>query len=315
MKPVTYNFGLVKKTDEELRDTLRQLAEGGVQRLNLNNALLEHFIVTPDAVPKYEKAMKGYGLSFMDAHAPWGTWKDPGVPVESEHAQIVMRQKMALRLCNRFGVTSIAYHTANTFNSIYGADLTLNDYYRMLLRTMEELLPDAQKLGVVMALENQWTPLNQSACLLNAVRHFDTKWLGICYDSGHGNLTEHGQEFPGKTVVPTIWNDIQLPVVWEEQFIEKVRPYLINCHLHDNDGISDQHNLPGLGIVDWKRIMDNLANAPRLQCIQCEVNMAKEGAPTIEKLVSTFNSLTDGSFFKSKPNCARAARRTPRKSN
>ncbi|MBQ7178620.1 MAG: sugar phosphate isomerase/epimerase [Victivallales bacterium] len=296
MKPVTYNIALVKPNDDERKETLRTLADNGIRHLNLNNALLEHFIVTPDAVPKYEKDMKEYGLSFKDAHAPWGTWKDPGVPVETEHEQIILRHKMALRLCNRFGVTSIAYHTANTFNSIYGANLTLDDYYNMLLRSMEELLPDAQRLGVVLALENQWTPLNQSAYLLKAVRHFDTEWLGICYDTGHGNLTEHGKDFPGKTVVPPIWNDIQLPVVWEENFIEKVQPYLINCHLHDNDGINDQHKLPGTGTIDWKRIMKNLAAAPRLQCIQSEVNMSKSDAPSLEKLVSTFTALTDGSF-------------------
>ena len=186
--------------------------------------------------------------------------------------------------------------TIQNINSIYGKWLTLNDYYQMLIRTMGELLPEAQRLGVVLALENQWTPLNQSACLLKAVQHFDTQWLGICYDVGHGNLTEHGREFPGRSCVPLIWNDIQLPVVWEENFIEKVRPYLINCHLHDNNGINDQHKLPGQGTVNWKRIMDNLATAPRLQCIQSEVNMSKADSPSIEELVSTFTRLTSDSF-------------------
>ena len=82
MKSVTYNFGLVKKNDEELRETLRQLAEGGVQRLNLNNGLLEHFIVTPDAVPKYEKAMKEYGLSFMDAQRKINDDFRLGLPID-----------------------------------------------------------------------------------------------------------------------------------------------------------------------------------------------------------------------------------------
>ena len=57
MKPVTYNISLVKPNDQERRDTLRTLADNGIRHLNLNNALLEHFIVTPDAIPKYEKDM------------------------------------------------------------------------------------------------------------------------------------------------------------------------------------------------------------------------------------------------------------------
>ena len=291
MKTVTYNFGLVFSNDDERKARLRQLADGGVSHVVLGSELLDHFIIKPDAMPIFEKDMRDVSISFMDAHAPWGTWKDPGVPVEEQHELIVLRQKMALRICRRFGVTSIAYHTANTFNSVYGASLTLDDYYRMLLRSIEELLPEAETCGVVMALENQWTPLNQSACLLEAVRHFDTQWLGICYDTGHGNLTEHGREFPDETCVPSIWNDIGLPVVWEEDFIEKVRPYIVNCHLHDNNGILDQHLLPGEGTVDWNRIMANLAAAPRLQCIQSEVNMSREGAPSVEVLVKTFGQL------------------------
>ena len=296
MKPVTFNFPLAKTTDDERRALLRKIADSGIRHLTLGNSLIEMFFSTPEAILAYEKDFQEFGLTFVDAHAPWGTWKDPGVPVESEHELILLRHKMALRICNRFGVTTIAYHTANTFNSIYGRFLTMNDYYNMLLRTMEELLPEAQRLGVYLALENQWTPLNQSAYLLKAVRHFDTQWLGICYDVGHGNLTEHGREFPDRSCVPRIWNDIQIPVVWEENFIEKVRPYLINCHLHDNNGINDQHLLPGKGTVDWKRIMDNLANATRLQCIQSEVNMAKEDSPSVEELASTFARLTDESF-------------------
>jgi len=290
-QPITYNVSLLKPSDEERRQTLRKLADCGVRYITLGNSLLEFFIITPDAIPKYESEMKEFGISFMDAHAPWGTWKDPGIPVESEHEQIILRHRMALRICNRLAVTSIAYHTANTYNCLYGAELQLDDYYRMLLRSMEELLPDAERLGVVMALENQWTPLNQSACLIKAVRHFDTKWLGICYDVGHANLTERGREFPDKTCVPGIWGDIGLPVVWEENFIEKVRPYIVNCHAHDNDGISDQHKLPGRGTVDWERIMRNLANAPRLQCMQCEVRMSGDEAPSIEDLVGTFTHL------------------------
>ena len=290
--PVTFNFQLAALATDDLKAALRRLADAGIRHVVLNNALLEHFIVNPDAVPLYRQALKEAGLSFVDAHAPWGTWKDPGVPVEAEHEQIVLRQKMALRLCHQFGVTTIAYHTANTFNSVYGDDLVLDDYCRMLLRSLEELLPDAERLGVTMALENQWTPLNQSACLLAAVRHFETPWLGICYDSGHGNLTERGREFPGQTCVPPIWEEIGLPVVWEHDFIEQVRPYLVNCHLHDNDGIHDQHRLPGLGTIDWRRIMDNLRRAPRLQCIQCEVKTTGPDAPAPRLLADTFAKLT-----------------------
>ena len=293
MKPITYCMPVPTESAEARRETLRTYADNGISHIVLSSTLLEHFMVVPDDIAAFETDMRDCGISFMDAHAPWGTWKDPGVPVEAQHELIVLRHRMALHICNHFGVTSIAYHTANTFNHIYGKHLVIDDYYQMLIRSMTELLPDAERHGVVMALENQWTPLNQSAYLLKAAQYFNSQWVGICYDAGHGNLTEHGNEFPEQTCVPGIWQDIGLPVVWEEQFIEKVRPYIVNCHLHDNNGIIDQHNLPGNGTVDWKRIMAILANSPRLQCIQSEVSMGKTGAPSIPELVKSFSDLLD----------------------
>ena len=81
---------------------------------------------------------------------------------------------------------------------------------------------------------------------------------------------EKGSQFPGQTVVPPIWNDLGAPVEWEESPPEKFSPWLVNCHLHDNNGIADQHLAPGQGTVDWERIKRILRDSPRLQCIQNE---------------------------------------------
>ena len=276
MIPVTYCYPWTADTEDERHAKLKNIADSGIRRVVLTSGLLDKMTSDPQLLFSFRQDLKEYGLTFMDGHAPWGTWKDPGMPLEEYHDQVILRHKMAIRFCRDLNVTSLAFHTGNTFNSIFGK-FTLEDYYAMLIRSMEELLPDAEKFGVVLCLENQWTPLNQSAYLLKAVQHFDSPWLGLCYDSGHANLTERGQDFPGKTIVPAIWNDIGLPVVWEEDMVGKFQPWLVNCHLHDNNGITDEHNLPGAGTVDWAHVMAVLKNAPRLQCVQSEVNVAKSG--------------------------------------
>ena len=57
---------------------------------------------------------------------------------------------------------------------------------------------------------------------------------------------------------------------WEENLPEKFAPYLVNCHLHDNNGILDSHQQVGTGTIDWDRIRNVLKSAPRLQSIQNE---------------------------------------------
>ena len=58
----------------------------------------------------------------------------------------------------------------------------------------------------------------------------------------------------------------------DDAVLEKMLPHVVNCHLHDNDGMTDRHWLPGdpLGAIDWKSVVPMLLSAPRLRAIQCE---------------------------------------------
>ena len=232
--------------------------------------------------------MKEFGLDFVDSHALWGTWSDPGMPLAEWKEILLLRHRMAFLFCRRFGVRTMAFHTGNTCNSLFGKNLTLEDYYNALIRSLEILLPEAEKCGVVIALENQWTPLNHSRQLLRVMNYFQSPNLGLCYDSGHGNLTEKGMLFPETTCVPVLWKDLGIPVEWEENLIEKFSPWMVNCHLHDNNGIADEHKLPGDGTVDWARIKSVLRTSPRLQSIQ---NESESQEHSIARICGRFREL------------------------
>ena len=125
MIPVTYSWPWAKADEAQQKETLKNLADNGFRHLVLSDKTIEACIVTPELIGKHKKALAEFGLDFVDAHAPWGAWKDPGMPLESQHEMVVLRQKMAIRVCHEFGVHSMAYHTGNTFNSIFGQDLKL----------------------------------------------------------------------------------------------------------------------------------------------------------------------------------------------
>ena len=146
-----------------------------------------------------------------------------------------------------------------------------------------------ERYGVILALENQWTPLNQSRILLEVMEYFHSPFLGLCYDSGHGNLTEKGGKSPEKSCVPPVWNDFGIPIVWEENLIEKFVPWMVNCHLHDNDGSTDSHSLPGEGNVDWHKVIPMLKRAPRLAVVQSEVCLMPRYS--VKQLCAAFEKL------------------------
>jgi len=78
---------------------------------------------------------------------------------------------------------------------------------------------------------------------------YDPAAMGLCYDSGHGNLV------PGSL-----------------DWLERLRGRLISVHLHDNDGSGDQHRLPFSGTVDWDRLAAILADSSYDRPISLESN-------------------------------------------
>ena len=68
---------------------------------------------------------------------------------------------------------------------------------------------------------------------------------------------------------------------------------MVNCHLHDNNAVKDQHLPPGMGCVDWKNIVSLLKRAPRLKCIQSEVKIVNNNI-SFSKLSSLFNTILNG---------------------
>ena len=77
---------------------------------------------------------------------------------------------------------------------------------------------------------------------------------------------------------------------WEDAALEKMLPHIVNCHLHDNTGMGDRHDLPGTGNLDWDKIVRLLKTAPRLRVIQSEVAYTRYGMP-MKTLVEKFKTL------------------------
>ena len=51
---------------------------------------------------------------------------------------------------------------------------------------------------------------------------------------------------------------------------ELLLPHIVVAHLHDNDGLGDEHKMPLTGTVDWNVILGLLAKAPRLASVEDE---------------------------------------------
>ncbi|MBQ6352569.1 MAG: sugar phosphate isomerase/epimerase, partial [Lentisphaeria bacterium] len=209
------------------------------------------------------------------AHAPFRRFADLFIPEERDRRLMLARQKLNLLLVNEMGVRTCTFHVGSEVYPEYSAVAHREAIYRSL----DELLPFAEKLDIAIALENGRIPFNTADELIACVRRYDSPYLGLCLDVGHANLKEH---LSGDSEHSRLWEDCGLPYAREENIAERMRPYIVNCHLHDNFGERDDHDLPGCGNIDWGRILPLLRNAPRLKCLQSEVLTARRNIPIRE---------------------------------
>lgn len=111
-------------------------------------------------------------------------------------------------------------------------------------RTLERVLPELEKVNVVLFLENHYAygykncqELFSASWEFEKVLSLGSPSLRFCFDTGHANLT-------GNT----------------DDLLVKLRPYLGHVHLADNCGINDDHCLYKEGTVKWNSIWERLGN-------------------------------------------------------
>ena len=79
-------------------------------------------------------------------------------------------------------------------------------------------------------------------------------FLGLCYDSGHGNIGGKGIEH-----------------------LASVKDRLISVHLHDNNGENDEHKPIFSATVDWPRLARIMAESSYDKCVSMESSMRNAG--------------------------------------
>ena len=274
MIPLTFHHSWSKLEERERQTAMCEFAANGVRHLVLGDTLLKMMGGDYKLVAVLREQTAKAGVDFVDAHAPFRDFGDLFIPDERDHREMIARQKLNLLLVNEMGVDTCTFHPGSSYYPGYSAA----EHRAALCRSLDELLPFARELGIVICLENGLTPLNTAEALVSYMRKYDSPHLGVCFDTGHANVKERG-EFQADSPVPQVWEKYGMPVKWEKNIAETLRPYIVSCHIHDNHGVRDDHDLPGRGNIDWGRIVKVLSEAPRLKNIQSEVLTARRNIP------------------------------------
>ncbi|GAK61576.1 xylose isomerase domain protein TIM barrel [Candidatus Vecturithrix granuli] len=227
---------------------LRKIADAGFTHIHWCHHWDTDFLYGDSEIVQIKKWLDEYGLKLNDLHATAGKEKYWVSSLEYERQAGVDLVKNRIEMAARLETDVIIMHPSNTPDESDSRE----KHGDRLLRSLDELQPFAKSHGVRFALENV---MNTPFLVNLGLDNYSPDYIGICYDSGHGNFLK------GSGL----------------DWLEPRKERLISLHLHDNDGTSDQHKIPFTGRVDWDRLTRIIAESPYNKAVNLECAIHKTG--------------------------------------
>lgn len=240
---------------EDFDATYREVAQAGFRALVMSQRRGPFDMLVPEQAREVGRRLERLGLWVRACHGVDTQPCDLSVADAGAHAAMVTAHATLMQNVAELGCRTYVVHLG-----VSPHDGKREAAWERVRKAVDVLGARAEALGVALALENGMQGyLASNDDLLSFVAEYDHPAVGICYDSGHAHIME------GAAVV-----------------LEALSPYVVTAHLHDNDGTSDQHLVPGQGTVDWRPVTEALARCPRLIHAEIEAANCTQWPPTTE---------------------------------
>ena len=177
-----------------------------------------------DELKEFHRLGKELGLVYETSHSTIPGACDVWYPGDNGEKYIEMLKK-ELDNCAELNIPIYIVHIQAEMQP--GTSLELG------IKRFEPLVAYAKEKGVTIAFENT----DATELLCGVLNHFDTEGVGFCFDTGH-----------------------ELFRTPNDNLLGRIGHRLICTHIHDNDGVYDQHLLPFDGIFDFEKMCRDLAN-------------------------------------------------------
>ena len=198
------------------------------------NRLNSFFSKSADELKEYfthhKNAAKKIGICIHQMHMPYPNFVPTAVPEVNEFLLKEMAPK-SMELCEFLECRYIVVHGLKMMKYLGSEELEWEETKKFL----NTILPIAKEKGIVVCIENLYdsngSHIVEGPCCnaKKAVERIDEineeygcEVLGFCFDTGHANLVGIDME----SFIVTLGNRLKV------------------LHIHDNDGVSDLHQLP-----------------------------------------------------------------------
>ncbi|MBR0459975.1 MAG: sugar phosphate isomerase/epimerase [Victivallales bacterium] len=287
--------------DEYLAHIAREVLDHGYNHLVFSCGLAMRCVNEPDLIKRLHKIQDDLHVTLGAMHAPFGYELDLDVVAPDIRKKMLEIQLGALRVAGDFGCKTFTIHVGAHEYIAHG--VPIDQLISLAHETLEVLIPEAEKQGVVIAVENSFEPPNSARVVREVIKPFlSSPSCGVCYDTGHANCMFSAPWKKWENYPAYQHRNWREGFVTEDDSLEVLAPYIVTCHIHDNDGYGDLHGMPGDGTIDWPVMMQKLRACPRMMEYQSEICfddgdnwaghlLAPAGGYSIKRLCDTFHNL------------------------
>lgn len=204
------------------------------------------------------KMLQKNNLHIETVHLPFRDLTDTLWSVDSAGDKYVEQVINLIHICGLFGIPKAVFHC---IAFIKGTDVNPIGYERI-----KRIVKVCEQERVFLAIEN----INNLEMVDMCLEKIKSDYVSCCFDCGHANAFTHNIN------------------VYD---FEKYRGR-INClHLHDNNGISDQHLPIFEGNIDYKKLMRELHKLNYKEPLTLELLDKVQKVTEEEFLKQAYNSL------------------------
>jgi len=223
---------------------IKLLGEYGFDYVDLT---IEYPEATPEKLRAQSKELKralaSYKLGLV-GHMPW--FLNIIHPYGSVRAAIISECDRIFEMCRELGIEHVTIHP--DFMKLKRENRELVD---MTKESLAILSGNASKHGIKLCLEN----FEEEYFSLSNLKHIlsEVEGLGFTLDVGHAFMK-----------VKKVDNIVSM--------VAELKEYITHVHMHDNNGVRDEHLPLGVGAIEFPRILSALKAAGYDKTITLEVH-------------------------------------------
>lgn len=238
IKKIKPGIGFIGPNRENILDDLNFAIKNGFDYYEIQAArestIGENFNLKPEIINQSKRISRENNISLI-LHA--SHFKDLcSITPEISKAALEFA-KREIFLANKIGAKQVTIHAGHRDLSEKETIITKN--FNVIIENLREIVELGTNDGIEIGLENS---LSDGLCreVKDLLKVIDSvKGLKVVFDTGHANT-------------------INLNPIY---YFKKLKNFIVDIHIHDNNGKSDQHALIGEGNIDFKTLLKECKNS------------------------------------------------------